>query len=125
MGSQPDLCGAPDNAFRIFLSHTPDNLPWARRHSINLMLAGHNHGGQIRLPLFGPVYSPSAYGAHYASGVFWEKPTLLYVSRGISGRHPLRLNCPPELTRLTLRAIAATKAQPSQAVHATSSGSRT
>ncbi|HTI52000.1 MAG TPA: metallophosphoesterase, partial [Planctomycetaceae bacterium] len=74
-----------------------------RRHQIDLMLAGHNHGGQVRLPFFGPVYSPSAFGTHYASGVFWEPPTLLYVSRGIAGRHPLRWNCRPELTRLILR----------------------
>jgi hypothetical protein len=67
------------------------------------MLSGHNHGGQVRLPGFGPVYSPSAFGCHYASGVFWESPTLLYVSRGISGKHPLRWNCLPELTRLVLR----------------------
>jgi predicted MPP superfamily phosphohydrolase len=105
MGTQPDLSAAPQETFRLLLSHTPDNLPWARRHRINLMLAGHNHGGQIRLPGFGPLYSPSAFGAHYASGVFWEQPTLLYVSRGISGRHPLRLNCLPELTRLTLRPV--------------------
>lgn len=103
MGKQPDLSSAPQDAFRLFLSHTPDNLRWARRNNIDLMLAGHNHGGQIRLPLFGPVYSPSTYGAHYASGVFWEDPTLLIVSRGISGKVPLRWNCLPELTRLTLR----------------------
>ncbi len=118
MGTQPDLSGVPGNAFRLFLSHTPDNLSWARRHGVHLMLAGHNHGGQIRLPFFGPVYSPSAYGAHYASGAFWEKPTLMYVSRGVSGRHPLRLNCLPELTRLTLRPIVETEARPSHAVAA-------
>jgi hypothetical protein len=103
MGRQPDLSAAPDEAFRLLLSHTPDNLPWARRKRIDLMLAGHNHGGQVRLPLFGPVYSPSACGTRYAGGVYWEPPTLLYVSRGIAGRHPLRWNCPPELTRLILR----------------------
>ncbi len=107
MGKQPDLAPAPTDAFRLFLSHTPDNIKWARRNDIDLMLAGHNHGGQVRLPLFGPIYSPSAYGAHFASGVFWEEPTLLYVSRGISGRHPLRWNCLPELTRLTLRCALA------------------
>ncbi|MGQ0634344.1 MAG: metallophosphoesterase [Planctomycetaceae bacterium] len=103
MGRQPELRLAPDEAFRLLLSHTPDNLEWARRHHIDLMLAGHNHGGQVRLPGFGPVYSPSIYGAKYASGAFWESPTLLYVSRGIGGRHPLRWNCLPELTRLILR----------------------
>ena len=103
MGTQPDVASVPAGAFRIFLSHTPDNINWACRHGIDLMLSGHNHGGQVRLPGFGPVYSPSAYGCHYASGVFWEPPTLLYVSRGISGKHPLRWNCLPELTRLILR----------------------
>ncbi|HEY3964486.1 MAG TPA: metallophosphoesterase [Planctomycetaceae bacterium] len=118
MGTQPDLSRVPGNAFRLFLSHTPDNLSWARRHGVHLMLAGHNHGGQIRLPLFGPVYSPSAYGAHFASGAFWERPTLMYVSRGVSGRHPLRLNCLPELTRLTLRPVAETVMRSSHAVAA-------
>jgi predicted MPP superfamily phosphohydrolase len=103
MGTAPDLSAVPPEAFRLLLSHTPDNLRWARNEQCDLMLAGHNHGGQVRLPLFGPVYSPSASGARYASGVFWEPPTLLYVSRGIGGRHPLRWNCRPELTRLILR----------------------
>lgn len=104
MGTQPDLTHAPSDAFRILLSHTPDNIDWARRHDIDLMLSGHNHGGQIRLPLFGPVYSPSKFGCRYAGGVYWEDPTLLYVSRGLSGRQPLRWRCPPELTKLILRA---------------------
>lgn len=103
MGQQPDLRAAPSDAFKLCLSHTPDNIGWARRQGIDLMLAGHNHGGQVRLPVFGAVYSPSIYGAHFAAGAFWQKPTLLYVSRGISGKHPLRWNCLPELTRLVLR----------------------
>jgi uncharacterized protein len=103
MGEHPDLSAVPPDAFRLLLSHTPDNLLWARRERIDLMLAGHNHGGQIRIPGFGPVYVPSAFGGRFAGGVFLERPTLLYVSRGISGRHPLRWNCPPELTRLVLR----------------------
>jgi uncharacterized protein len=103
MGTQPELAHAADDAFRILLSHTPDNIEWARRHEVDLMLCGHNHGGQIRLPLFGPVYSPSKFGCRYAGGVYWEPPTLMCVSRGISGRHPLRWRCPPELTKLVLR----------------------
>jgi predicted MPP superfamily phosphohydrolase len=71
---------------------------------VDLMLSGHNHGGQVVLPIIGPVYAPSRFGVQYAGGVFWKDPTLLYVSRGISGQHPLRLNCPPELTKLILRA---------------------
>ena len=89
-------------AFRILLSHTPDNIGWARQQQIDLMLSGHTHGGQIRLPIVGPVYSPSRSGCRYSAGVFWLDPTLLYVSRGISGREPIRYNCPPELTKLVL-----------------------
>lgn len=104
MGTHPDFAAVPDDAFRLLLSHTPDNLPWARQRCIDLMLAGHNHGGQVILPVIGPVYSPSRFGVCYSAGAFWEQPTLLYVTRGISGKHPLRWRCPPELTKLILRA---------------------
>ncbi len=103
MGEHPDFSGAPEDAFRLLLSHTPDHIHWARSQGIDLMLSGHNHGGQIVLPVVGPVYSPSRYGCKYSAGVFWEDPTLLYVSRGVSGRHPLRYNCLPEMTKLVLR----------------------
>jgi hypothetical protein len=67
------------------------------------MLAGHNHGGQIRLPWLGALISPSWYGWRYAGGLYHEPPTLLHVSRGIAAKHPIRLNCPPELALLILR----------------------
>jgi predicted MPP superfamily phosphohydrolase len=94
-------------ALRVLLAHTPDQLPWARRHGFDLMLAGHNHGGQIRLPLVGPLFSPSRYGVKYACGLFHEPPTLMHVSRGVSALDPLRYNCPPELTRIVLRSPVA------------------
>lgn len=89
---------------RILLSHSPDQLPWARAHQFDLMLAGHCHGGQIRLPYLGALISPSMHGFRYAGGLYFEPPTLLHVSRGIAGIHPIRLNCPPELALLTLEA---------------------
>jgi uncharacterized protein len=101
MGRHPQFAGARD-AFRLLLSHTPDHFAWARGQQVDLMLAGHNHGGQIVLPVVGPIFGPSRHGVRYASGAFWADPTLLYVSRGLSGRRPLRFNCPPELTRLIL-----------------------
>jgi predicted MPP superfamily phosphohydrolase len=85
------------------LSHTPDHLAWARSHHVHLMLSGHNHGGQVVLPIIGPVYSPSLSGCRHAGGEFFEDPTLLVVSRGLAGRHPLRLGCRPEITKLVLR----------------------
>jgi predicted MPP superfamily phosphohydrolase len=89
---------------RIALSHSPDQLAWARANAVDLMLAGHTHGGQIRLPLLGPLLTPSRYGVCYAAGLFHRPPTILHVSRGLSGEYPLRINCPPELAQLVLRA---------------------
>ena len=93
----------PQSAFRILLAHTPDQFPWAKSHVFDLMLAGHNHGGQIRLPWLGALISPSWYGWRYAGGLYHEPPTLLHVSRGVAAKHPIRLNCPPELALLVLR----------------------
>ena len=107
MGTHPDMSQVSGELFRILFSHTPDNITWARDHLFDLMFAGHTHGGQIRLPLLGPVYSPSRFGCRFASGVFWLDPTLLYVSRGLSGREPIRYNCLPELTKLVLRSCDA------------------
>ncbi len=108
MGTHPDLSCVSAESFRILLSHTPDNIMWARQQGIDVMLSGHTHGGQIRLPILGPVYSPSRFGCRYSGGVFWLEPTLLHVSRGLSGREPIRYNCPPELTKLVLRCGSST-----------------
>jgi predicted MPP superfamily phosphohydrolase len=89
--------------FRMCLSHTPDNIGWARANHIRLMLSGHNHGGQIRFPLVGSVFVPSLFGRQYDCGVFEEPPTLLHVSRGLAGKQPLRFNCRPEVSKLVLR----------------------
>jgi predicted MPP superfamily phosphohydrolase len=100
-GGAPPL-DAEQADLRLLLAHTPDRYPWARQQKFDLMLAGHTHGGQVRLPLVGAVVSPSIYGTQYASGVFDEPPTVMHVSRGVSGEQPLRWNCPPEITQLTL-----------------------
>jgi predicted MPP superfamily phosphohydrolase len=99
----PDLAACPADVFRLCLSHTPDNIGWARRHGIDLMLSGHVHGGQIRFPVLGSVFVPSRFGRRYDCGMFHEPPTLLHVSRGLGGEHPLRYNCRPEVTLLVLR----------------------
>lgn len=103
MGGHPDFETASDTATRILLSHTPDHMAWARANNVTLMLSGHNHGGQVVLPIIGPVYSPSRTGVKYASGDFFESPTLLHVSRGLGARHPLRINCRPEAVTLVFR----------------------
>ncbi|MCE9606976.1 MAG: metallophosphoesterase [Planctomycetia bacterium] len=99
-----DDCPPRNNGreFRILLSHSPDQLPWARLHGFDLMVAGHVHGGQIQFPPLGPILAPSSYGTRYASGTFHEPPTILHVGRGLSSKLPLRLFCKPEATILVL-----------------------
>lgn len=101
LADTPDLTTCPEG-FRLCLSHSPDNLAWARNQGIDLMLSGHVHGGQIRLPVIGSVLVPSTYGRRYDGGLFEASPTVLHVSRGISGEHPVRYNCRPEVTLLRL-----------------------
>jgi uncharacterized protein len=98
----PDLSGCPAGDFRLCLSHTPDNLPWAKRHGIDLVLAGHVHGGQIRLPVFGSIFVPSKFSRRYDQGTFHEGQTVMHVSRGLAGEFPLRINCRPEATLVVL-----------------------
>jgi len=100
---KPDLATCPSQPFRLCLSHTPDNVFWAREHRIDLMLAGHVHGGQIRLPLVGSVYVPSRYSRRFDCGTFHLSPTLMHVSRGLAGQQPVRYNCRPEVTKIVLR----------------------
>ena len=100
----PDLSELPAEGFRLCLSHTPDNIGWARRHGVRLMLSGHNHGGQIRLPLFGSIFVPSRFSRRYDCGTYHEAPTVLHVNRGLSGKEPLRIRCNPQVTRIVLSA---------------------
>jgi predicted MPP superfamily phosphohydrolase len=99
----PDLANCPEGIFRLLLSHTPDNISWARANHIDLMLAGHVHGGQIRLPVLGSVFVPSRYSRRFDCGTFYLAPTVMHVGRGLSGQHPLRFFCKPEVTRIVLR----------------------
>lgn len=101
---RPEMESGGAERFRFLLSHSPDQIFWARSHGVQLMLAGHTHGGQGRLPLAGPLLSPSWHGSRFASGDFHKQPTTMHVSRGMGGTHLLRIGCRPELSLLTLRA---------------------
>lgn len=91
------LCHAPDYASR--LSAMPAG------QAVSLMLSGHTHGGQIRLPLIGPLVLPIG-GKLYPEGLYRLGRMQLYVNRGLGTVGvPFRLDCPPEITLHTLRAV--------------------
>ncbi len=88
---------------RLVLSHTPDRFAHHCAQGVDLMLAGHTHGGQIVLPVVGPVYAPSLFGCRYPSGIYAHWATVMHVSRGLAGMHPIRFGARPEITRLIIR----------------------
>jgi len=94
----PDL---EDGHFRILLYHSPDMAPEAARQAIDLQLSGHTHGGQVRLPLYGAIYTASLTGKRYEAGRQQIGEMTLYVTRGIgmegASAPRLRFLCPPEV----------------------------
>lgn len=99
----PEVPPHREGAFRLALVHSPDQFAWAARHQFDLVLAGHNHGGQIRVPGFGPIFVPSKTGRRYDTGLYRLGDSVLHVSRGLGGTFPVRYFCRPEATWLTLR----------------------
>jgi predicted MPP superfamily phosphohydrolase len=101
------LAGVPDDAFTVLLYHSPDLILHAAQRGIDLYLGGHTHGGQIRLPFYGPVVTGSLYGRRYVAGLFHEGPTTMVISRGLGFEGGLapraRFLCRPEIVSLTLR----------------------
>ncbi len=88
----------------ILLVHEPDIFTQIPGR-VALTLAGHTHGGQIRLPLVPPFWAPSEYGARFAYGHIVEQDRHMIVSGGIgTSQVPLRLGMPPEIVRVTLGA---------------------
>lgn len=94
---KPDITKALNGADMpvILLSHTPDIMPEVP-YDVNLTLAGHLHGGQIRLN--GAITVPSAYGKKYANGFLNDKGKKVYTTKGLgTSILPLRFNCFPEI----------------------------
>ena len=86
----------------ILMAHEPDILPEVARYNVDLMLSGHTHGGQVRIPFLPPMHLPE-YGRRYVEGSFRLGGTQLYVNRGIGAVGlPFRFRCPPEITVITL-----------------------
>ncbi|MEA4909405.1 MAG: hypothetical protein VB089_17405 [Anaerolineaceae bacterium] len=92
--------GLPDD-FTVLLYHSPDLAPIASRLPIDLQLSGHTHGGQVRLPWFGALFTGSLYGRAFQSGRYQLDRLTLYISRGIgmegASAPRVRFLCPPEI----------------------------
>ena len=102
----PAIRNVPDEPV-VLLCHAPDYADQLLKdpigRSISLMLSGHTHGGQVRLPVLGALELPEL-GKKYVEGLFRLGNTQLYVNRGIGTIGlPFRFNCPPEITLFTLR----------------------
>ncbi len=87
----------------IGVSHHPDIIGLLEGRRVNLLVCGHTHGGQIRVPFFGSIVVPSKHEGRYASGFHREESVLMYVSRGIGAIPPLRILCKPEVATFVLR----------------------
>jgi predicted MPP superfamily phosphohydrolase len=100
------LSKGPGADHRIVISHSPDFVD-AMPVGVDLVLAGHTHGGQFVLPFFGPVVTASRLPRLFAGGLHDFRGTPLHVSRGVGMERgfspPVRFLCPPEICVLDLR----------------------
>jgi uncharacterized protein len=100
---QKTLRPVPAGEPSILLAHEPDFADYVARFHVDLQLSGHSHGGQVRLPLLPPLYLPRM-ARKYVWGLRQVGPLTLYTNAGLGTVGlPVRLNCPPEITLLTLR----------------------
>jgi uncharacterized protein len=95
--------GLPQEDCKIILAHSPDVIDDAQAHEVDLVLAGHTHGGQVRLPRLGTVHCSCHRPRERAAGLIRVDGTYLYVSRGAGEGLPIRVNCPREIPLVTLR----------------------
>lgn len=92
---------ARGSALRVVLNHNPDAKTLLQPYDWDLMLSGHTHGGQVRIPLVGTPFAPVE-DKRYVAGLYAWEQRWLHVSCGVGNLHGVRLNCRPELSLLTV-----------------------
>lgn len=98
----PEVSAALENTEfpKILLTHSPD-IYYDVKEDVDLILAGHVHGGQVRLPFAGALICPSIYGTKFASGSFKETQNRMIVTRGLgTSILTVRFNNIPEIVIL-------------------------
>jgi predicted MPP superfamily phosphohydrolase len=97
------LHNLPADEATVLLAHEPDYADEVARYPVDLQLSGHSHGGQVRLPFLRPLFLPEL-AVKYIWGLYRIGPLTLYTNPGLGTVGlPVRWNCPPEITVLTLR----------------------
>jgi len=93
----------PPGSTIVAITHNPDIFPRLPRN-VQILLAGHTHGGQVNIPLIGSPIEPSDFGQRYAAGHVFENDHHLFVTTGIgTSIIPVRFRVPPEIVVLMIR----------------------
>jgi uncharacterized protein len=93
--------GTVANAPTVVLTHNPDAKTKLAQHPWSLMLSGHTHGGQLRVPLVGAPFAP-VIDKRFVSGLHHWNERWLHITRGVGNVWGVRINCPPEISCLTV-----------------------
>ena len=97
------LQDVPSSEAVVLLAHEPDYADTVAQYPVDLQLSGHTHGGQVRLPFIPPLFLPPL-AKKYIWGAYQVGGLALYTNAGLGTVNlPIRVNCPPEITLLTLR----------------------
>jgi uncharacterized protein len=89
------------NTTTLVLSHNPDTKTELKNFTWDLMLCGHTHGGQLKLPLLGTPFAPVR-DHTFVEGLHRWNDRWIHITRGVGNLHGVRFNCPPEVSLLTL-----------------------
>ena len=93
----------PTDEAVVLLAHEPDYATHVAKYSVDLQLSGHSHGGQVRIPFIGAPILPEL-GVKYSKGLYQVGKLALYTNVGIGTVNlPVRFDCPPEITLITLK----------------------
>lgn len=104
--NQLDVLTSGDDSYKVVLSHRPELFDIYCEAGADVVLTGHAHGGQVRLPIVGGIIAPhQGFFPKYDSGLYIKEETNMVVSRGIGNSlFPLRFNNRPEVVLIELQA---------------------
>lgn len=94
-----------EDYFTVLLAHRPEQFPLYSEFNIDLILSGHTHAGQFRIPFFGGIYAPNqGFLPKYIEGLYSEENSTMLISRGLGySKIPLRIFNTPEVVSITLK----------------------